>query len=56
MSNNHDGKHSSSKLSTIASKVLQDKEADKKEKSLAGSVLSQSEIHRDGEDSDEKSK
>lgn len=47
MSNAHEGKHSSSELSTIASKVLQDKTADKKEKSLAGSVLSQSESEDD---------
>ncbi|GEM_PF-6105280 len=55
MSDNHDGKHSSKKMTKLASKVLHDKEAEKQSKSLAGSVLSQAESHHDG-DQDDKAK
>ncbi|WP_170314875.1 hypothetical protein [Saccharibacillus brassicae] len=56
MSNNHDGKHSSKKMSALASKVLHDKSAEKKAKSLAGSVLSQAETHSGESDSREEEK
>ncbi|WP_172250206.1 hypothetical protein [Saccharibacillus deserti] len=52
MSNNHDGKHSSKKMSALAAKVLHDKTSEKKAKSLAGSVLSQAETHADDHASD----
>ncbi|GGN95790.1 hypothetical protein [Saccharibacillus kuerlensis] len=57
MSHEHDSKQSSAKMSTLASKVLQDNSADQKEKSLAGSVLSQSEAHHeDSSDKDQEDK
>lgn len=54
MSDNHDGKHSSKKLTKLASQVLHDKEAEKKSKSLAGSVLSQAESHPDKDEAANK--
>lgn len=53
-SNSHDAKHSSKKMTALASKVLHDKEAEKNTKSLAGSVLSQAESHPDEQEADSK--
>lgn len=55
MSDHHDGKHSSKKMTKLASKVLHDKEAEKQSKSLAGSVLSQAESHHDEDEAARKS-